>query len=66
MVPDSTVEAVQDVRAALERSVAVAGERGGPIVVGGSLYLVGEARRQWLDDPLLRDPREPSREDPKA
>ncbi|HEX5240666.1 MAG TPA: cyanophycin synthetase [Candidatus Limnocylindrales bacterium] len=28
----------------------------GPIVVAGSLYLVGEARRRWLDDPRLRDP----------
>jgi hypothetical protein len=38
----------------------VAGRVGGPVVVAGSLYLVGEARRRWLDDPALRDPEEPA------
>ena len=33
--------------------------RPGPVVVAGSLYLVGEARRRWLDDPRLRDPEDP-------
>ena len=28
----------------------------GPIVVAGSLYLVGALRARLLDDPLLRDP----------
>ena len=28
----------------------------GPIVVAGSLYLVGAARARLVDDPLLRDP----------
>ena len=46
-----------DVDAALDRALEVAGSAGGPVVVAGSLYLVGEARRRWLDDPLLRDPR---------
>jgi dihydrofolate synthase / folylpolyglutamate synthase len=32
----------------------------GPVVVTGSLYLVGEARARWLDDPLLRDPEVPA------
>jgi folylpolyglutamate synthase/dihydropteroate synthase len=50
---DSTVEAIPDVGRALDRSVALAA---GPIVVAGSLYLVGEARRRWVDDPDLRDP----------
>jgi dihydrofolate synthase/folylpolyglutamate synthase len=31
-------------------------EAPGPIVVAGSLYLVGEARRMLVDDPALRDP----------
>lgn len=31
----------------------------GTIVVAGSLYLVGEARRRWLDDPRTRDPEVP-------
>jgi dihydrofolate synthase/folylpolyglutamate synthase len=32
------------------------GVSGGPIVVAGSLYLVGAARARLIDDPLLRDP----------
>ncbi len=34
-------------------------EAPGPIVVAGSLYLVGEIRRRLVDDPDLRDPEEP-------
>ena len=49
-----------DLDAALHRSLEVAGSTGGPVVVAGSLYLVGEARRRWLDDPMLRDPKEPA------
>jgi dihydrofolate synthase/folylpolyglutamate synthase len=37
---------------ALQRSTAGAG----PVVVAGSLYLVGAARGRWVDDPDLRDP----------
>ncbi len=56
LVPDVSVEAVADVGRALDRAL----ETGtGPIVVAGSLYLVGEARRRWLPDPLLDDPEEP-------
>ena len=51
--PGVTVRAVADVGAALD---AAAGAADGPIVVAGSLYLVGEARRRWVDDPLVRDP----------
>ncbi len=44
----------------VERALAAAIESAvGPILVSGSLYLVGEARRRWLDDPLLRDPEVP-------
>jgi dihydrofolate synthase/folylpolyglutamate synthase len=50
-----------------ERHVQVVGEPGaaidaalsggtGPVVIAGSLYLVGEARRKFVDDPRLRDP----------
>ena len=49
--PDVTVLA--DVEAALSRALSTAA---GPIVVTGSLYLVGEARRRWVDDERLRDP----------
>ena len=38
---------------ALDRALA-AGD--GPIVVAGSLYLVGAVRARLVDDPLLRDP----------
>jgi dihydrofolate synthase/folylpolyglutamate synthase len=54
------VDAVPDVEGALDRALEVAGRVGGPVVVAGSLYLVGEARRRWLDDPALRDPEEPA------
>ena len=47
------VEAVATVDAALDRAL---GTDGGPIVVAGSLYLVGEARGRFVDDPDLRDP----------
>jgi dihydrofolate synthase/folylpolyglutamate synthase len=46
-----TVEA--DPAAALERALESAK---GPVVVAGSLYLVGLARGRLVDDPLLRDP----------
>ena len=32
----------------------------GPIVVAGSLYLVGAVRARLVDDPLLRDPEDPT------
>ncbi len=54
--PDATITLVADVGAALARALA---DSTGPVVVAGSLYLVGEARRRWLDDPLLRDPEVP-------
>ena len=50
--PDVHVSVIEDAAAALDRSLAGPG----PVVVAGSLYLVGEARRRWVDDPLLRDP----------
>ncbi len=51
--PAARIEAITDVAAALDRALAGAT---GTIVVAGSLYLVGEARRRWLDDPQTRDP----------
>jgi dihydrofolate synthase/folylpolyglutamate synthase len=44
-----------DPAAALDRAIA---EGSGPVVVAGSLYLVGHARARLVDDPLLRDPEE--------
>ena len=53
VVPGSRPEVVVPVAAALERILA---EAPGPIVVAGSLYLVGEVRGILVDDPELRDP----------
>jgi dihydrofolate synthase/folylpolyglutamate synthase len=53
--PDASITAIADVGAALERAVLAAR---GPVIVAGSLYLVGEARRRWVDDPSVRDPQE--------
>jgi dihydrofolate synthase / folylpolyglutamate synthase len=44
---------VREPLAALELALA---DRGGPIVVAGSLYLVGAIRAVLVDDPDLRDP----------
>lgn len=55
--PDAMISAMPDVGRALDEAVAGAA---GPVVVAGSLYLVGEARRRWLDDPALRDPEAPA------
>jgi dihydrofolate synthase/folylpolyglutamate synthase len=55
LAPGVRVEAVADVGLALDRALETAT---GPIVVAGSLFLVGEARRRWLPDPLLDDPEE--------
>jgi dihydrofolate synthase/folylpolyglutamate synthase len=54
--PGGAVSAIADLAAALDRAVL---DAAGTIVVAGSLYLVGEARRRWLDDPRLRDPEVP-------
>ena len=54
--PDATIAIVVDVGAALAHALAGAA---GPVVVAGSLYLVGEARRRWVDDPMVRDPEPP-------
>jgi dihydrofolate synthase/folylpolyglutamate synthase len=43
------------VGAALETALGSATGRG-PVVVAGSLYLVGDARARLVDDPALRDP----------
>jgi dihydrofolate synthase/folylpolyglutamate synthase len=56
IVPDGRAEAVTPLPEALDRALDIGG---GPVIVAGSLYLVGEARARWLDDPLLRDPGEP-------
>ncbi|HEU0237250.1 MAG TPA: Mur ligase family protein [Candidatus Limnocylindrales bacterium] len=52
-VPAEHVTAEADPKAALDRALAHAP---GPVVVAGSLYLVGLARGHLVDDPELRDP----------
>jgi dihydrofolate synthase/folylpolyglutamate synthase len=44
---------VPDPASAIDRAVATAE---GPVVIAGSLYLVGAARARLVDDPELRDP----------
>ena len=56
--PSLAVTVLADAGAALDRAVAPIDGAAGPVVVAGSLYLVGEARRRWVDDPQLRDPLE--------
>ena len=51
--PAATVETEPNLDAALDR--ALDGPPG-PVVVAGSLYLVGAVRARLVDDPLLRDP----------
>jgi dihydrofolate synthase/folylpolyglutamate synthase len=50
---EADVRVVPDPAAAIDRAVATAD---GPVVVAGSLYLVGAARARLVDDPELRDP----------
>jgi dihydrofolate synthase/folylpolyglutamate synthase len=54
---DRIVSAEPDVTAALDQALAKAP---GPVVVAGSLYLVGAVRARLVDDPLLRDPEDAS------
>ncbi len=51
--PGLSVAAEPDPSVAVSRSIAQAG---GPVVIAGSLYLVGHARGMLVDDPLLADP----------
>ena len=52
-MPGARIEAVAEPGAALARAI---GSAPGPVVVAGSLYLVGAARARFVDDPELRDP----------
>jgi dihydrofolate synthase/folylpolyglutamate synthase len=52
-LPNGQVAAIPTVERALDTAIR---EAHGPVLVAGSLYLVGEARRRWLHDPELLDP----------
>jgi dihydrofolate synthase/folylpolyglutamate synthase len=52
-VPGLVVRTAPSTDAALDRALALGS---GPVVVAGSLYLVGDVRSRLVDDPLLRDP----------
>lgn len=58
-LPGAHVSVEADPVAAFDRAAASRSGEPGPIVVAGSLYLVGAARARLVDDPELRDP-EPS------
>ena len=53
IVPDLTIVAIPDAGAALDRALLTAP---GPVVVAGSLYLVGDVRSRLVDDPRSLDP----------
>jgi dihydrofolate synthase / folylpolyglutamate synthase len=53
VLPDARVLIEGDAGAALDLALATGD---GPVVVAGSLYLVGAVRARLVDDPLLRDP----------
>ncbi len=55
-LPSGEVLAEPDVATALDRGMDRRPAGAGPVVVAGSLYLVGAARGRWVDDPDLRDP----------
>ena len=55
-LPDARVHVVPGTGAALERALR---DGRGPVVVAGSLYLVGDIRTRLVDDPALRDPATP-------
>jgi dihydrofolate synthase/folylpolyglutamate synthase len=52
LAPDASVAAIPDTLDALDRALESAE---GPVVVAGSLYLVGAVRGRLVDDPALRD-----------
>lgn len=52
-LPGARVVTARDPGAALDLACSIAR---GPVVVAGSLYLVGEVRSRIVDDPALRDP----------
>jgi dihydrofolate synthase/folylpolyglutamate synthase len=54
--PETTVAVEPDPIVALDRALQASDARNGPVVVAGSLYLVGAARSHLVDDPNLRDP----------
>jgi len=55
-LPGGRVVVEPDSTAALDRALTRASGGVGPVVVAGSLYLVGAARDLLVDDPNLRDP----------
>jgi folylpolyglutamate synthase/dihydropteroate synthase len=52
-VTSSPTRAEPDIDEALERALR---DADGPVVVAGSLYLVGAVRSRLVDDPALREP----------
>ncbi len=57
VLPTAQVETALSPEAAVARALAAGGSHArGPVVVAGSLYLVGAARAVLVDDPALRDP----------
>jgi dihydrofolate synthase/folylpolyglutamate synthase len=49
-VTDRPAEAIEDADEALDRALRLADETGGPLIISGSLYLVGHVRSRLLPD----------------
>jgi len=59
-LPGARVDIIEDPGAALDAALDPGeGSAAGAVVVAGSLYLVGDARRRLVDDPDLCDPEVP-------
>jgi folylpolyglutamate synthase/dihydropteroate synthase len=56
LASDVTVTSIHDPRAALREALSSGATASGPVIVAGSLYLVGDVRARLVDDPLLREP----------
>jgi dihydrofolate synthase/folylpolyglutamate synthase len=55
-LPNARIKVESEPVAAVDRALTSRDAAGGPIVVAGSLYLVGAARAHLVNDPSLRDP----------
>ena len=54
--PARRVSSIGSVEEALASAIDAARLEGGPLIVAGSLYLIGEVRNRLVADPELRDP----------
>jgi dihydrofolate synthase/folylpolyglutamate synthase len=56
VVPGADATTVDRVDEAFDQAIELARSQDGPLIVAGSLYLVGAVRARLIDDPDVRDP----------